>query len=136
IRLGVLGGGIPMDAATTQHAEMVPITMRRIRTLTLGAVLASIVAVAAMAADCPKPTDLHDGWAVAAPEQEGLDPTLICGIGPRLDALKEANAHGVVIARQGRLVYERYFAGKDWRQGMSIGDVNFGMPLGVVSFDA
>src|SRR6266581_8496649 len=102
-------------------------TMRRMRTLTLGAVLASLIAVAAMAADCPKPTDLHDGWTVAAPEQEGLDPALICGIGPRLEALKEANAHGVVIARHGRLVYERYSAGNDRRQSMS---------LGVVSFDA
>src|SRR5262249_13561998 len=42
----------------------------------------------------------------------------------------------VVITRHGRLVYERYFARKDWRQSMSIGDVNFGMPLGVVSFGA
>ena len=41
-------------------------------------------------ADCSKPTDLHDGWTVAAPEQEALDPALICGIGPRLEALKEA----------------------------------------------
>jgi hypothetical protein len=73
---------------------------------------------AAMAADCGTPTDFHDGWTVAAPDQEGLDPALICGIGPRLEAFKEANAHGIVIARHGLLVYERYFAGKDWRQGM------------------
>src|SRR4051794_35791668 len=78
-------------------------------------------------ADCSKPTDLHDGWTVAAPEQEALDPPLICGIGPRLEALKEASAHGVVIARHGRLVYEHYFTGNDQRQSMS---------LGVVSFDA
>jgi len=67
------------------------------------------------------------GWTVAAPNQESLDPALICGIGPRLEALNEANAHAVVIARHGRLVYERYFAGNDQRQSMS---------LGVVSFDA
>jgi len=77
--------------------------------------------------DRAKPADFHDSWTVAAPDQEGLDPALICGIGPRLEALKEANAHGVVIARHGRLVYERYFAGDDRRQSMS---------LGVVSFDA
>ncbi|HEY8874336.1 MAG TPA: serine hydrolase domain-containing protein, partial [Stellaceae bacterium] len=62
---------------------------------------------------------------VAAPDLEGLDPALICGIGPRLEALKEANAHGVVIARHGRLVYERYFAGNDWRLSTPLGDVNF-----------
>jgi CubicO group peptidase (beta-lactamase class C family) len=50
---------------------------------------------------------------------------LICGIGPRLEALKEAKAHGVVITRHGRLVYEHYFAGKDWRLTTPLGDVNF-----------
>ena len=98
--------------------------MRQVGVLVFGLVFV-LIAVAAMAADCPKPTDFHDGWTVAAPEQEGLDPALICGIGPRLEALKEANAHGIVIARHGRLVYERYFAGNDWRLSMPLGDVNF-----------
>jgi hypothetical protein len=74
-------------------------------------VLAPLIALAAMAADCPKPTDLGDGWTVAAPEQEGLDSALICGIGLRLEALKEAQAHGIAIARHGRLIYEHYFGG-------------------------
>jgi CubicO group peptidase (beta-lactamase class C family) len=99
--------------------------MRRIVRLMLAPVLAPLIVVAAMAADCPKPTDLSDGWTVAAPEQEGLDPALICGLGPRLEALKEAQAHGIVIARHGRLIYEHYFAGKDQRlDGRSV-DVNF-----------
>ena len=51
--------------------------MWRIGTLMLAVVLAPLIAVAAMAADCPKPTDLGDGWTVAAPEQEGLDPELM-----------------------------------------------------------
>ena len=87
--------------------------------------LSLVVAVPAIAADCGTPTDLHDGWTVAAPEKEGLDPTLICVIGPRLEALKDAKAHGVVITRYGRLVYEHYFAGKDWRLTLPLGDVNF-----------
>jgi hypothetical protein len=40
-----------------------------------------------MAANSENPTDLHDGWTEAPPEKEGLDPALICGIGPRLEAL-------------------------------------------------
>jgi hypothetical protein len=55
--------------------------------------LAPLIAVAANAADCGSPTDLRDGWTVGAPEEEGLDPALICGIGPRLEAFKEAKAH-------------------------------------------
>jgi hypothetical protein len=88
--------------------------MQGVAGVVLGVAFSLMVALPAMAAECT-PTDLHDGWAVAAPDQEGLDPALICGIGPRLEALKEAKAHGVVIARHGRLVYERYFAGNDWR---------------------
>jgi CubicO group peptidase (beta-lactamase class C family) len=99
-------------------------SMRQVGALVFGLVFV-LIAVAAMAADCQEPTDFHDGWTVAAPEQEGLDPALICGIGPRLEALKEANAHGVVVTRHRRLVYEHYLAGNDERLGMSLGEVNF-----------
>src|SRR5689334_9569807 len=84
-----------------------------------------LIGGAEIAAECPKATDFHDGWTVAAPERQGLDPALICGIGARLEALKEANAHGIVITRHGRLVYEYYFAGNDERLGMSLAEVNF-----------
>jgi CubicO group peptidase (beta-lactamase class C family) len=84
-----------------------------------------LVAPAAVAANCGTPTDLHDGWVVATPEAEGLDAALLCGIGPRLEALKEANAHGVVITRHGRLAYEHYLTGNDERLGMSLSEVNF-----------
>src|SRR5215470_16425387 len=78
-------------------------SMRQVGALVFGLVFV-LIATTAMAADCQEPTDFHDGWTVAAPEQEGLDPALICGIGPRLEALKEANAHGVVITRHGGLI--------------------------------
>jgi CubicO group peptidase (beta-lactamase class C family) len=98
--------------------------MRQVGVLGFGLVF-MLIGGAEIAAECPKATDFHDGWTVAAPEQQGLDPALICGIGPRLEALKEANAHSVVITRDGRLVYEHYFAGNDERLGMSLGEVNF-----------
>src|SRR6516165_12101793 len=99
--------------------------MWRVAALLVGVVPATLVAPAAVAANCGAPTDLHDGWVVAAPETEDLDAALICGIGSRLEVLKEANAHGVVITRHGRLVYEHYFAGNDERLGMSLSEVNF-----------
>ena len=98
--------------------------MRQVGVLGFGLVF-MLIGGAEIAAECPKATDFHDGWTVAAPEQQGLDPALICGIGPRLEALKEANAHSVVITRDGRLVYEHYVAGNDERLGMSLGEVNF-----------
>lgn len=76
---------------------------------------------------CGTPKILTDGWQTAAPEQVGMDANILCGIGPRFEAAREANPHAVVVARQGKIVYEHYFAGSDeiW-----------GKPIGIVGFDA
>src|SRR5690349_9710015 len=110
---------LPGFARRTQDRHVVsrsrPVRRKKVRpigTLMRAVISAPLIAVPAMAADCPMPPDLGHGWTVAAPEQEGLDSALICGIGPRLDALKEAQAHGIVIARHGRLIYEHYFRGQ------------------------
>jgi hypothetical protein len=58
---------------------------------------------------------MGDGWSVSSPSDQGLDPALICAIGPRLKDLPEAQPNGVVIVRHGVLVYEQYFAGADQR---------------------
>ncbi len=96
-----------------------------IRALMFGMFLSRLLAATGIAADCGSPADLHDAWRIAAPWQVGLDPALICGIGPRLEALEKAKAHGVVLARHGALVYERYFAGQDWRLSTPLGEVAF-----------
>lgn len=60
----------------------------------------------------PDPVALDDGWPVSTPAAEGFD-------GARLDALGERIAQGgqygvidaVLVARHGRLVWERYYGG-------------------------
>lgn len=76
---------------------------------------------------CGAPPAGPDRWPVAAPETAGLDPTILCAIGPRFEAWKEADIHSVVVIRHGKLVYEHYFAGPD---------ETLGHPIGVVQFDA
>lgn len=71
------------------------------------------------------PAELDDGWPVATPEQEGMDSTLLGGIGPRFSAWPDACAHAVVVARHGRLIYEQYFSGEDWRWTDPLGTVVF-----------
>lgn len=88
--------------------------MRSIAAVVLTIMLLSPIAEAAK---CGAPADLHDGWKVAAPAQEGLDPGLICAIGPRLETMKDADPNGVLVARQGVLVYEHYFTGWDEQWG-------------------
>jgi CubicO group peptidase (beta-lactamase class C family) len=73
-------------------------------------------ALSANADDDGRPAALDDGWPIAAPESQGMDAALLRGIGPRFAAWKEARAHAVLVARHGSLVYERYFAGEDWRR--------------------
>jgi len=62
---------------------------------------------------------------VAAPDSVGLDPATLCGIGPRFKAWTEANVHSVLVIRHGKLVYERYFTGRDERLGQSVGTITF-----------
>jgi CubicO group peptidase (beta-lactamase class C family) len=69
---------------------------------------------------CGSPTSLNDGWPTATPESVGLDGERLCGIATRL-AAGNANMHGVVIVRQGKLVFEQYFPGYDEPWGMGEG---------------
>ncbi|MEM7121986.1 MAG: serine hydrolase [Pseudomonadota bacterium] len=71
------------------------------------------------------PPDLGDGWAVAAPGEQGMDGALLAGIAKHFTAWAESNVHGVVIARRGALVYERYFTGEDQAWGKPLGEVTY-----------
>jgi CubicO group peptidase (beta-lactamase class C family) len=82
---------------------------------------------APMADRMAAPLDAGDGWAVSAPEDEGLDAAALDGLEAQFTGWREANLHAALIARNGKLVYERYFAGEDW---------NFGQDLGTVAYHA
>jgi CubicO group peptidase (beta-lactamase class C family) len=95
---------------------MVDLLCRSVSLVTvLGAVLVPAFAWADLPPGCGEVSKLEDGWKAATLQQERLDPEKICALASRLAALKDANAHGVLIARHGALVYETYFAGDDQR---------------------
>ena len=71
------------------------------------------------------PLALNDGWRTGSLEQAGIDRGRIEAMTDSLRAQPDLNVHAVLIEREGRLVYEEYFAGKDER---------WGTPLGVVKF--
>jgi CubicO group peptidase (beta-lactamase class C family) len=73
---------------------------------------------------CGSPTSLNDGWPTATPESAGLDGTRLCGIAAKL-AATNANVHSIVIVRQGKLVFEQYFAGEDQLWGTNRGRQEF-----------
>lgn len=67
-----------------------------------------------------------DGWTVASPAEAGFAADL----GDRLDAAARdprlANLHAVIVARDGRLVAERYYEGSDEAWGRPLGHRRFG----------
>jgi CubicO group peptidase (beta-lactamase class C family) len=87
--------------------------------------MVTTAAIAQTNPDCPAPAKLDDGWATSEPQEQGLDPRLICAIGARLSAWKDANVHAIVIARHGVLVYEKYFAGEDQNWGKRLGRIDY-----------
>ena len=63
-------------------------------------------------ATCAAPASIGDGWEVATPDASGFDAAALCST---LAAVTggDANIHGVVVERHGRLVAELYRSGPD-----------------------
>src|ERR1700759_5692337 len=58
---------------------------------------------------------LDDGWTVAPPANVGFDTARLTGLDTFLRQWPNRNVHAVVIVRRGKLVFERYFRGRDRR---------------------
>lgn len=67
---------------------------------------ALLVAGSAIAAP---PERLDDGWSVADPAREGFDAATLAAMEAAIAAGQAPDTTSVLIARDGRLVYERYF---------------------------
>lgn len=59
------------------------------------------------------------------PESAGLDSYCLSAIGAAVENGRLTNLHAVVVMRHGRLAYEQYFTGRDYRLGTCLGDVRF-----------
>jgi CubicO group peptidase (beta-lactamase class C family) len=93
----------------------------------LAAILLALSGLAAHAADaaCPPPAAGVDGWPLATPESVGVDGDKLCALVAKFAEWKEANIHGVVVVRHGKLVFEHYFRGYDLKARTSARFVDF-----------
>ena len=75
---------------------------------------------------CGVPVARDDGWTVASVNEDKLiDRGALCRMADRLAASGTANVHAVLVARGGKLVFERYFSGSDEIQGRRVRNVTF-----------
>src|SRR5216684_2750800 len=101
---------------------------RRFISLLGGAALAPLTGLPAYAEvpdGCGVPVARDDGWSVASVNEDRLvDRAALCRMADRLVA-SSANVHAVLVARGGKLVFERYFKGSDEINGRRVESVTF-----------
>jgi CubicO group peptidase (beta-lactamase class C family) len=67
-----------------------------------------------------------DGWPVTSVGEDNLiERAALCRMADRLAASGTANVHAVLVARGGKLVFERYFGGADEVNNRQVGNVTF-----------
>jgi CubicO group peptidase (beta-lactamase class C family) len=101
---------------------------RRFISLLGGAALTPLTALQVYADPsdgCGVPAARDDGWPVASVKENMLlDGPALCRMADRLVA-SGANVHAVLVARGGKLVFERYFDGSDEINGRRVENVAF-----------
>jgi CubicO group peptidase (beta-lactamase class C family) len=84
------------------------------------------IARAGAPAECGIPVGDSDGWQTSSQESVALDSRLLCSLVDKLASSSDDNIHGVVVVRDGRLVFETYLSGRDERWGSGLGVVEHG----------
>jgi CubicO group peptidase (beta-lactamase class C family) len=73
---------------------------------------------------CGIPVARDDGWPVTSINEDKLvDRGGLCRMSDRLAA--SSNVHAVLVAREGKLVFEQYFSGSDEIDGRRVENVTF-----------
>ena len=85
--------------------------MRGKRTIGLSALLLCVLSAAACLPKLETPEQTTDGWRTGSLEEAGIDEKTLVRLVARIERKKIPNIHGILIAKDGKLVFERYFEG-------------------------
>jgi len=83
-------------------------------------------ALAESSVGCGVPVARDDGWRIAAVDDDRLlDRDALCKMTDEIAASSTANVHAVLVVRDGKLAFERYFRGGEEIYDRRIGNVTF-----------
>ena len=74
----------------------------------------------------PVPVKTGDGWDVASLDSVGMDPEDFIRLTDRLDQTSEHRIHGILVVRNSRLVFEKYYPGRKFNLGQYTGGTGYG----------
>lgn len=77
-------------------------------------ILALLVLSACSSDEYPAPPETGDGWETASLAEVGIDEGMIDRAMDRINSREYANVHGLLIVKDGYLVFEQYFDGHVW----------------------
>jgi CubicO group peptidase (beta-lactamase class C family) len=101
-----------MSCATFRGTQMCAVLIRLVAVLSVLALFpfaADGTSAGDPGSDCGNPSDIHDGWSIGSPEQQGVDRIRLCAMGKGVMNGNLANVDSIVVVRHGVLIYERYF---------------------------
>ena len=109
-----LAWGIQSGHSSAREVRGVRKSLRQVQKCSWVVAMAVLAAPEVQASEtpCAVPASVADGWKTSDPESAGFDSATLCEVLNQV-AHGDANIHGVVVERHGRLVAELYRRGQD-----------------------
>ena len=74
----------------------------------------------------PVPEKADDGWDVASLNSVGMNPEDFNRLMDRLDRIGEHRIHGILVVKDNKLVFEKYYPGPKFNLGQYTGETGYG----------
>jgi len=81
----------------------------------------------ALVQQVPVPEITDDGWEVASLNSVGMDPAKFSQLIDRLEQIGEHRIHSIIVVRNGKLVFEKYYSGLKFNLGQYTGESGYDM---------
>lgn len=75
--------------------------------------------------EIPLPVVTDDGWKVASLKSVGMDAAKLVELMNRLDQIGDHRIHSILVVKDGKLVFEKYYPGRKFNLGQYTGGIGY-----------